>query len=83
MTSKAEELLEYKSVSIKDWYVNKVWFCLLDHPGNVEDSYVVRVIPDDPSIQNYWLTRQSGNMHWETESGAAWSILEHLNESET
>lgn len=66
---------EYILNAIDTWYVNYRTYCLIH--SNTLDGYIVRVIPDsDLDQEGYWL--EGGP--WETESGAAYSILCSLDD---
>jgi hypothetical protein len=69
---------QYVTDSVKSWYVNRKTYCLIKNAGQ-GDEYLVRVIPDGRDAVSYWLNK---GQTWETESGAAWSILNDLDESE-
>lgn len=58
---------------IAHWNTGKYTFALVNNSG-AKGGYIVRVWPHDKR-ESFWL---DGN--WETESGAAWSILNYLDD---
>jgi hypothetical protein len=51
-------------------------YCLIKNEGQ-GDEYLVRVLPYDESIESYWL---NNGQTWESEAGAACSVLNDLSE---
>lgn len=64
---------EYVKNAEHIWTTPEFTFILLLNLGR-DGGYIVRVFPHDDS-ESLWLR----NGPWETESGAAWSILNYLN----
>lgn len=61
--------------AIAVWNVNGYIFVLISNVYVNEDDYIVKVWPHDDR-ESFW----SYNGPWETQSGAAWTILNYLDE---
>lgn len=70
---------EYLKQAVNSWHIGSYTYCLIDASQRLEEEYMVRVIPDDfdEVHEGFWL---NGGQTWETESGAAWSILTCLHQ---
>ena len=69
---------EYIQSAVRNWHNNGRTYCLINKTKRSYE-YLVRVVPDkDREEEGYWL---NDGQTWETESGAAWSILTSLDDN--
>lgn len=69
---------QYITTAVRTWHIKDRTYCLIENAGNGE-QYIVKVVPDDlTNYDSYWF--EDGHGGWETESGAAWSILNSLDD---
>lgn len=69
---------QYIKEAINTWRIGEKTYCLIESNKGFTSEYMVRVVPDGfDDGEGFWL---NGGQTWETESGAAWSILTALHE---
>lgn len=66
----------YVKIAIRTWYLRDYTFCLIESLDK-EGNYLVRVFPER-DVESYW--KPGGR--YETESGAAWAILNYLEDKD-
>jgi len=60
--------------AVNSWQIDSIAYYLIQVSKYPSDSYMVRIVPEDGETS--WL---NDGQSWETESGAAWSILAYLD----
>lgn len=67
----------YIQNAIHVWRMEHATYCLIQNLGK-DGTFLVRVLPSNEDVESYWL--DEGQSPWETEAGAAWSILNSISD---